>query len=192
MTGHAASARQAFRVDRAGYPREAWLYERSIWAVAVYRLSNWLGTRFGPRLATQPAVVRYTVKIPLLAGQRLAEAFTGVELPPQTRVGPGLRIWHGGNIVINPRSRIGAHCLLRQGVTIGNLVPGGEVPVIGDHVEFGAYAQVLGGITVGDGARIGSMSVVLQDVPAGATAVGAPARIIAGPDRGGDHEAGPS
>jgi serine O-acetyltransferase len=122
--------------------------------------------------------MRYAVKAPLLLAQRLVEAVTGIELPPQTTVGPGLRIWHGGNVVLNPKSRIGSHCLLRHGVTIGNLVPQGPCPVIGDRVEFGAYAQVLGGITVGDDARIGAMSVVLQDVPPGATAVGVPATII--------------
>jgi len=69
---------------------------------------------------------------------------------------------------------------LRQGVTIGNRHPDGPVPVIGDNVELGAYAQVLGGVRIGDNARIGAMSVVLCDVPDGATAVGAPARVIPG------------
>ena len=67
---------------------------------------------------------------------------------------------------------------MRQGVTIGNRFDGGEVPIIEDDVEFGAYAQVLGGVRVGKGAKIGAMSVVLCDVPCGATAVGIPARII--------------
>jgi serine O-acetyltransferase len=126
----------------------------------------------------QPTPVRYLVKAPLLILLRLTEAFTGIELPPQTTVGPGLRIWHGGNLTINPNSRIGADCVLRHGVTIGNLTPEGPTPTIGDRVQLGAYAQVLGGITVGDDARIGAMSVVLKDVPPGATAVGVPARII--------------
>jgi serine O-acetyltransferase len=52
------------------------------------------------------------------------------------------------------------------------------VPVIGDDVELGAYAQVLGGVRIGDGARIGAMTVVLTDVPAGATVVGNPARSM--------------
>jgi serine O-acetyltransferase len=172
------SARDAFRVDRAGYSREAWLYERAIWAVAVYRLGSGLSARFGDRLGSQPALVRKLIKLPLLLALRLTEVLTGVELPPETTVGPGLRIWHGGNIVVNPNSRIGAGCVLRHGVTIGNLVPGGAAPVIGDQVELGAYAQVLGDVRVGDRAKIGAMSVVLQDVPCGATAVGAPARIV--------------
>jgi serine O-acetyltransferase len=186
MSDRAPSALECFRVDRAGYPREAWLYERALWAVAAYRLGSWLDARFSAWLAGRPVWVRYPIKITLLLAQRLMEAFTGVELPPQAEVGPGLRIWHGGNIVLNPRTRIGSHAVLRQGVTIGNLVPNGPVPVIGDRVELGAYAQVLGGITIGDDARIGAMSVVLQDVPPGATAVGIPARILPARERDAD------
>jgi serine O-acetyltransferase len=89
-----------------------------------------------------------------------------------------LRIWHFGNIFVNPDSVLGANCTLRQGVTIGNRVEGGPSPVLGDDVEVGAYAQILGGIKVGRGAKVGAMSVVLVDVPDGATAVGNPARII--------------
>ena len=63
-------------------------------------------------------------------------------------------------------------------MTIGNRAEGGPVPVIGNRVDFGAYAQVLGGIVVGDGAKIGAMSVVLSDVPPGATAVGAAAKVV--------------
>jgi serine O-acetyltransferase len=182
--------RDSFRADRAGYPRQAWLYERALWAVAAFRLGSWLDSRFSAWLAGQPAVLRYAVKVPLLMGQRLVEAFTGVELPPQTSVGPGLRIWHGGNIVINPKTRIGSSCVMRHGVTIGNVVPNGAAPVIGDRVELGAYAQVFGGITIGDDARVGAMSVVLQDVPPGATAVGVPARIIVPRDRQVESEVG--
>jgi serine O-acetyltransferase len=178
MSDPSPDARACFKADRARYPREAWLYERALWAVAVYRLGNCLDRRFGASVEALPAPLRYAVKLPLLVGQRCVEAFTGIELPAQTRVGPGLRIWHGGNIVINPKSTIGAGCLLRHGVTIGNLEPGGLTPVIGDDVELGAYAQVLGDVRIGDGARIGAMSVVLRDVPPGATAVGVPARII--------------
>jgi serine O-acetyltransferase len=63
-------------------------------------------------------------------------------------------------------------------VTIGSRVDGGPVPVLEDDVDLGAYAQVLGDVRVGKGAKIGAMSVVLCDVPAGATAVGVPARVI--------------
>ncbi len=63
-------------------------------------------------------------------------------------------------------------------MTIGNREAGGPVPVLGDDVDVGAYAQLLGGIRIGHGCKIGAMSVVLCDVPDGATAVGAPARVI--------------
>lgn len=109
---------------------------------------------------------------------RLTETVTGISLPKATPIGPGLRIWHFGNIFVNPDSVLGANCTLRQGVTIGNRVEGGPSPVLGDDVEVGAYAQILGGIKVGRGAKVGAMSVVLVDVPDGATAVGNPARII--------------
>ncbi|MCC7409579.1 MAG: serine acetyltransferase [Phycisphaeraceae bacterium] len=95
-------------------------------------------------------------------------------------VGPGLRIYHFGGIFINEGAKIGARCTLRQGVTIGNRVEGGACPVLEDEVDVGAYAQILGGVRIGKGAKIGAMSVVLIDVPAGATAVGVPARVVKG------------
>jgi serine O-acetyltransferase len=165
---------RAFAADRARYEWSSWFTERALWAVAVYRL----GQAVDRALAPLPVPLRFVLRLPyqLLAG--VVQAATGVELLPVTRVGPGLRIHHGDNIVINADAVIGADCVLRQGVTIGHLEPGGGAPVIGDGVVFGAYAQVLGNVVVGDGARIGAMSLVLQDVPPGATAVGVPARII--------------
>lgn len=109
---------------------------------------------------------------------RLVETVTGICLPHDARIGAGLRIHHFGNIFINPGVVIGDNCTMRQGVTIGNRVANGPVPIIGNDVEFGAYAQVLGGVRVGNGARIGAMAVVLIDVPDGCTAVGNPARIV--------------
>ncbi len=109
---------------------------------------------------------------------RFIETLTGISIPLEVQVGPGLRIYHFGNIFVNSSARIGGNCTLRQGVTIGNRVENGPVPILEDDVELGAYAQVLGGIRIGRGAKIGAMSVVLADVPPGATAVGIPARII--------------
>jgi serine O-acetyltransferase len=171
----ALSPRQLFAADRKRYYRDSWFTERAIYAVAVYRLGQWVDQTLS-RIPVPP--LRFLLRLPyqLLGG--LTQALTGVELLSGTEAGPGLRIHHGGNVVINPGVRIGANCLLRQGVTLGNLYEGGPNPVLGDGVELGAYAQVLGGITIGDGAKIGAMSVVLEDVPAGATAVGIPARII--------------
>jgi serine O-acetyltransferase len=107
----------------------------------------------------------------------MVEIATGITLPKSAEIGPGLRIWHFGNIVIHADVKIGSECTLRHGVTIGDRNEDG-VPTLGDRVEIGAYAQILGPISVGNDAKIGCMAVVLRDVPAGATAVGNPARII--------------
>jgi len=93
-------------------------------------------------------------------------------------LGEACRIWHFGNIFIHPNVVIGANCTLRQGVTIGNRHPDAPVPRIGDNVDFGAYAQILGGVKIGNNCKIGALSVVLSDVPDGATAVGIPARVV--------------
>jgi serine O-acetyltransferase len=108
----------------------------------------------------------------------VTQALTNVELHRDARIGPGLLLIHGGNIVVNSSARIGERCIMRQGVTVGIRTRGGGAPVIGDDVEIGAYCQVLGEVTIGDGATLGAMSVVLSDVPAGATVVGNPGRII--------------
>ncbi len=160
-----------FQADLARYPRRPWLKEQSIWAIAVYR--------FGRRLDQRPPGVMSFLKSRLYwAAFRFVETLTGISISKSVKVGPGLRIWHFGNIFIHPGVHIGANCTLRQGVTIGNRTAGGPVPVLGDDVELGAYAQVLGGVHIGNGAKVGAMAVVLQDVPDGATAVGNPARII--------------
>ncbi len=153
----------------------AWRSEQSLCAIWVYR--------FGRRIDARPDGFRKRTltKIYWLLF-RLVETVTGISLPKEAVFGPGLRIWHFGNIFVNPATRVGARCTLRQGVTLGNRVEDGPCPVLDDDVELGAYAQVIGGIHLGKGCRVGAMAVVLDDVPAGATAVGNPAKIIV-PDR---------
>lgn len=102
----------------------------------------------------------------------------GMELRPKTRLGGGATIYHGYGLVVNDHARIGRGVVLRNAVTIGQRTTGGPCPVIGDGVEIGAGALVLGGIRIGDGARIGAGAVVITDVPDGAAAVGNPARIL--------------
>lgn len=151
--------------------RRPFLKEQSIWAIWVYRFGRRVDRREpGPlkRMLT-------SIYWPLF---RMVETTVGISLPKSAVIGPGLRIWHFGGIFIHGDAVIGANCTLRQGVTIGNRVEGGPVPTIGDDVELGAYAQVLGGVRIGNGCRIGALSVVLTDMPDGATAVGAPARVI--------------
>jgi serine O-acetyltransferase len=105
----------------------------------------------------------------------------GCDLPPWTVVGPGLVLEHAGRgVMVNGRAVLGSNVTLYPRVTIGTAQAGktAPVPVIGDGVTIGVGASVLGGVTVGDGARIGAGAVVISDIPAGATAVGVPARVV--------------
>ena len=106
---------------------------------------------------------------------------TGIEIHPAAKLGERVFIDHGMGIVMGETVEIGDGCTIYQGVTLGgtSLYKGTKRhPTLGKDVVVGAGAKVLGGFIVGDGARIGSNAVVTKPVPAGATAVGNPARII--------------
>ena len=107
---------------------------------------------------------------------RFWSAITGADIPLNCQIGGGLLIPHPNGIVIHPDSRIGPNCLFFQQVTIG--ANGQGCPTIGGHVDIGAGAKIIGPVSVGDHARIGANAVVVSDIPAGATAVGIPARVI--------------
>lgn len=109
------------------------------------------------------------------------EFLLGIELPPETQIAPGLRIYHGVGLVVHKGVQIGSHCVLRQGVTIGNKGEGEPrdlLPVIGNNVEFGAGAIVIGNVHIGDNVIIGAGVVVTKDVPPNSIVVGAAVRIL--------------
>jgi len=111
----------------------------------------------------------------------LGRFLTGIEIHPGATIGRRVFIDHGMGIVIGEMAEIHDDCTIYQGVTLGgtSLVRGAKRhPTLERGVIVGANACVLGGFTVGEGARIGSGAVVTKPVPAGATAVGNPARII--------------
>ena len=109
---------------------------------------------------------------------RFWSVITGAEIDLTTRIGGGLMLPHPNGVVIHPDVVIGPNCMIFQQVTLGNNRGSDGVPTLGGHVDVGPGARVLGAVTIGDHAVIGSNAVVLRDVPAGAVAVGVPARIL--------------
>ena len=105
---------------------------------------------------------------------------TGIDIHPAARIGRGVFIDHGMGIVIGETASVGDRCLLYKGVVLGGTSLERKVrhPQIGSDVVLGSNSCVLGAIHVGDRARVGSGSVVVREVPAGATVVGVPARVI--------------
>lgn len=110
----------------------------------------------------------------------VTRSITGIEIHPAARIGKGLLIDHGVGVVIGETAEIGDDVTLYQGVTLGGtgFDTGKRHPTVGDEVIVGSGAKLLGPITVGRCARVGANSVVITDVPAGATVVGNPGHVV--------------
>jgi serine O-acetyltransferase len=136
-------------------------------AVYIHRLAHWFwnnGLRWLGRFTSQ-----------------LGRWLTGIEIHPAAIMGRRVFIDHGMGVVVGETAEIGDDCTIYQGVTLGgtSLYRGAKRhPTLGKGVVVSAGAKVLGGFSVGDGAKIGSNAVVLKEVPAGATVVGIPGRIV--------------
>jgi serine O-acetyltransferase len=102
---------------------------------------------------------------------RFWSAITGADIPLTCNIGGGLLIPHPNGIVIHPGAKIGLNCLIFQQVTIGTR-SGPGLPRIGDHVDIGAGAKILGPVEIGAGARIGANAGIIKNVESGAFAVG--------------------
>src|SRR5579862_4485473 len=125
----------------------------------------------------------YRAGIPILPRflAQFVRFLTGIEIHPGATIGTGVFIDHGMGVVIGETAEVGDGCTIYQGVTLGgtSLSHGKRHPTLGRNVTVGVNAAVLGAITLGDGAKVGGGSVVVKDVPANATVVGVPARIVA-------------
>jgi serine O-acetyltransferase len=110
----------------------------------------------------------------------VARFLTQIEIHPGAKIGKGIFIDHGSGVVIGETSEIGDGCTIYQGVTLGgtSLSHGKRHPTLGRNVTVGVNSTVLGAIVLGDNAKVGGGSVVVKDVPANATVVGVPARVV--------------
>jgi serine O-acetyltransferase len=126
------------------------------------------------------ALWRYRLKWLARFLSTLARWLTGIEIHPGAVIGRRFFIDHGMGVVIGETAEIGDDCTLYQGVTLGGTSwqKGKRHPTLGNNVVIGAGAKVLGPFKIGDGARIGSNSVVLKEVPAEATVIGVPGRVV--------------
>lgn len=111
---------------------------------------------------------------------QLARLITGIEIHPAAIIGKRLFIDHGMGVVIGETSEIGNNVFIYQGVTLGGLATktGKRHPTVFDNVVIGAGAKILGPIKIGCNTKIGSGSVVLQDVPEYSTVIGVPGRVV--------------
>lgn len=137
----------------------------------VYRFGRW-------RYRVRPALLRKFFSALYKMCFKLIQIITGIELPCEAEIGRNFVIDHFGGIIVSGYTRIGDNCRIRNGVTIGlRRVEEKIAPVIGDNVDIGAGAKLLGPIRIGNNVVIGANAVVITDVPDDSIAVGVPAII---------------
>jgi len=159
------------RADYRAHGRQ--LGAQGFWAMLVYRFGRW---RYGVR----PAPLRKLCSLVYHVLFKLVQVLTGIELPCEVQVGRNFVIDHFGAIVVSGYARFGDDCRIRTGVVVGLARTEDPcAPQIGNNVDIGAGAKVLGRITIGNNVRIGANAVVLQDVPDDCVAAGVPAVIRA-------------
>lgn len=144
---------------------------QGFWVMLVYRFGRW---RYGVR----PAPLRKALSLLYHVLFKLVQVLTGIEFPCEIDVGKNFIIDHFGGIVVSGYAKFGDNCRIRNGVVIGlQRVEDKVAPIIGNNVDIGTGAKLLGRIRVGDNSCIGANAVVLSDVPPNSIAVGVPAVI---------------
>jgi serine O-acetyltransferase len=147
-------------------------FEQGIWAIAVYRFSQWI------RKIPVP-VLSHILKLLAYLLFKLMEILTGISLPASAQIGKGFYVGHFGATILHSDVVIGEGCSVGPGVIIGTRGMGKQgTPILGNNVYVGTGAKILGAIKIGNNVSIGANAVVLVDIPDGATAVGIPAKVI--------------
>ncbi|MBI1391310.1 MAG: transferase [Alphaproteobacteria bacterium] len=148
------------------------LFAQGFWAIFNHRFGNW-------RMGLRSKLIRAPMTFVYLFWRKLVQILAGIDVPYTTKLGRRVKFEHFGGMILVARE-IGDDVIIRQNTTFGvrdvNDLKGR--PIIGNRVDVGAGAVIIGGVSIGDGARIGANAVVINDVPAGALAVGVPARVI--------------
>ena len=158
-----------FRADYAAHGRD-WAAQ-GFWAMLVYRFGR-------ARYAVRPALLRKPLSLLYKVLYKMVQIVTGIELPCEVPLGHGFVIEHSGGIVVSGFARFGDNCRIRNGVVIGLArVEEPCAPQLGNDVDVGAGAKLLGNIRIGNRVRIGANAVVVCDVPDDCIAVGVPAVV---------------
>lgn len=144
---------------------------QGFWVMVVYRFGRW-------RYTVRSVILRKAFSLIYKVLYKFVQIVTGVELPCEATVGRNFVIDHFGGIIVSGFARFGDNCLIRNGVVVGlRRIDQKTAPIIGDNVDIGSGAKLLGAIRVGNNAIIGANAVVLCDVPDNFIAVGVPAVI---------------
>jgi serine O-acetyltransferase len=144
---------------------------QGFWALVIYRFGRW-------RYRVRPTLLRKLFSLIYRIFYKFIQVITGIELPCEVEIGKNFVIDHFGGIIISGYAKFGDNCRIRNGVVVG-IRKVGEclAPTVGNDVDIGAGAKLLGPIVIGDHVVVGANAVVITDVPSNSIAVGVPATI---------------
>jgi len=144
---------------------------QGFWALVVYRFGRW-------RYRVRPSPLRKVFSLIYKIWFKFTQIVTGIELPCEVEIGRNFVIDHFGGIVISGYAKFGDNCRIRNGVVVGlQRVDEPCAPVIGNNVDIGSGAKILGPIKIGNNVVIGANAVVIRDVPDNCIAAGVPAVV---------------
>ena len=144
---------------------------QGFWVMIVYRFGRW-------RYQVRPAILRKCFSFIYKILFKFIQIITGIELPCEVDVGRNFVIDHFGGVIVSGYAKFGDNCRIRNGVVVGlRRVTEKVAPHIGNNVDIGAGAKLLGPIRVGDNVLIGANAVVISDVPDNSIAIGIPAAV---------------
>jgi serine O-acetyltransferase len=144
---------------------------QGFWVLVVYRFGRW---RYGVR----PVLLRKLLSVIYRIWFKLIQIVTGIEFPCEVQIGRNFVIDHFGGIIVSGYAKFGDNCRIRNGVVVGlRRLDEPSAPVIGNNVDIGAGAKLLGPISIGNNVVIGANAVVICDVPDDCIAIGVPAVV---------------